>query len=331
MKGQPIDFSISLGDFGYQVIQKNLKRFVDQEKDVFKDTDPEPLHQMRVGMRRLRTAVQVFNPTIVLPKAVNNQAIGKIGKSLGETRDLDVLKQELEAHYQPLLEKAEKAAFNQVLKHLRQTRKQSFLSLKETLCSDRYTKLKSSIQNWLEQPIYTPMGDLALLPALPDLLLPLICQLFLHPGWLVGARTDAGTAVVIPLIEAKLLAQQLNQYGAVLHDLRKQMKAVRYQAEFFAPFYEPSYQQWIEEFKTIQEMLGQLQDRAVLRQFLKSILKTDLAKVLPSVDQEMQRQQAHFWQNWQPLQQRYLSPEFRQTLRALLTTPLHPLSQEAPV
>jgi CHAD domain-containing protein len=161
----------------------------------------------------------------------------------------------------------------------------------------------------------------------------------LHPGWVVGASTEAGTAIVIPLTEARVLAQQLNQYSTVLHDLRKQMKGVRYQAEFFSPFYEPSYQQWIEEFKTIQEMLGQLQDRAVLRQFLESRLKADLARVLPSVDQELQQQQAHFWENWQPLQQRYLLPEFRQTLRttlsrgalSLLTTPLQPSTQEAPV
>ena len=32
--------------------------------------------------------------------------------------------------------------------------------------------------------------------------------------------------------------------------------------------------------------------------------------------------QLTFWQGWQPIQQRYLSLEFRQSLRSLLTTPI---------
>jgi len=94
MKHQPLDLSIKLGEYSYQIIQQNFQRIIEQEKAIFEDKDPEPLHQMRVGMRRLRTAIQVFGSAIVLPKAVSNPSIGKTAKSLGETRDLDVLQQE---------------------------------------------------------------------------------------------------------------------------------------------------------------------------------------------------------------------------------------------
>ncbi|WP_052128190.1 CHAD domain-containing protein [Neosynechococcus sphagnicola] len=321
MKTQPLDLSIKLGDYGYQIIRENFQRFVDQEAAVLKDKDPEPLHQMRVGMRRLRTAVQVFSTAIALPKVVSDGSIGKIAKRLGKTRDLDVLQYELVTHYQPLLQRPERSNFDEVLKHLQQTRGESFLHLQETLNGDRYHKLKQAIQVWIDQPTFTLMGALSVREILPDLLLPLICQLFLHPGWLVGTTIQAGKVTLLSIENSAELNLQLEQFSDVLHDLRKQMKGVRYQAEFFSDFYEASYLQRIEEFRTIQDVLGQLQDHEVLLQFLASTLKGDLSTVLPTVNQILQQQQATFWQTWQPLQQHYLCSDVRQSLRSLLTTP----------
>lgn len=324
MNEHQVDFSITLGECAHQIIAKHFQKIIAQEEAVFEDKDPEPLHQMRVGMRRLRTAVTVFNSVILIPKASSSSAIGKIARSLGETRDLDVLKQDLVTHYQPILQKAEQSKFDQGIKHLHEKRDRSFLNLKKTLDSNRYHRLKQAVQSWLEQPAYTPMGQLSVLQTLPDLLLPLICQLFSHPGWLVGTTIEAGQVTPISIDNSEGLNQQLQEFVDNLHSLRKQIKSVRYQAEFFVGFYGASYTQEIEEFKAIQDTLGQLQDREVLRQFLESSLNAKLTKVLPSVDQKMQQDQTAFWQSWQPLQQRYLSSEFRQSLRSLLTTPLEP-------
>ena len=322
MKTRPLDRSIALGEYAHQIIRYNLQKIVDQEEAVLKDKDPESLHQMRVGMRRLRTAIQVFSTAIVLPKAASYPSIGKIAQSLGETRDLDVLQQELITRYQPLLQRTEQAKFDKILKHSSQQRDQSFLHLKKTLTGDRYHHLKQTVQTWIDQPIYTRIGNLSVRHILPDLLLPLICQLFLHPGWLVGTTIHGEEVALLPIEKSEELNQQLEQFGDVLHDLRKQMKGVRYQAEFFSEFYGTSYRQRVEEFKTIQDILGRLHDQVVLRQFLESTLDADLDKVLPTVSQIIQQDQAAFWQNWQPLQQRYLVSGFRQSLRSLLTTPL---------
>jgi CHAD domain-containing protein len=322
MKPQVSDLSITLGEYGHHIIQHDFQKFVDHEGDVFKDKDPEPLHQMRVGMRRLRTAIQVFGPAIALPKPFSHTAIGKIAKRLGATRDLDVLQQALITRYQPLLPKAEQAKFRAVLKHVHQQRAHSFLDLQKTLQGDRYHRLKHTIQTWVDQPVYTRMADLPIQQVLPDLLLPLLCHVFLHPGWLVGTTLQAGDVTLMPIENGEELHQQGVQCGEVLHDLRKQMKGVRYQAEFFAEFYAAAYRQRIEEFKAIQDILGQFQDQIVLQQFLELTLHAELAKVLPTVNQVMQQDQADFWRNWQPLQQRYLAADFRQSVRSLLATPL---------
>lgn len=321
MKAQPLDPAITLAEYAHQIIQQTVQRIIAQEAAVLDDQDPEPLHQMRVGMRRLRTIMQVFSTTIVMPKSASNSAIGKIAKRLGGTRDLDVLQQELITHYQPLLKKSEQAKFAPVLKQVLKTRRHRFSQLQKTLNGDRYQNIKQSLQVWLDNPVYTPMGNLSVLHILPDLLLPLVCQLFMHPGWLVGTRIAAENVTLVPIAEVEELNRQFHQFNHLLHGLRKQIKGVRYQAEFFSGFYDTSYLERVEEFKTIQDLLGHLQDHVVLRQFLESTLKADVAKILPSVDRAMQQDQTMFWQDWQPLQQRYLSLEFRQSLRLLLTTP----------
>jgi CHAD domain-containing protein len=322
MKTQPLDHSITLGEYASQIIFSKFQKIVDHEEAVLKDKKPEPLHQMRVGMRRLSTAVQVFSTAIVLPKAANHLAIEKIARSLGKPRDLDVLQQQLTSRYQPLLQKKEQSKFDKALKQSGQKRDKQFLHLQKTLDGDRYDQLKQAIQAWLDQPIYTWMGDLSVSQSLPDLLLPLTCQLFLHPGWLVGTIIHRGKIMLLPIENAEAVNQQCLQFGDVLHGLRKQTKQVRYQTEFFSDFYEVSYLQRIEEFKTIQDILGQIQDHLVLRQFLESTLNADLKECLPTIAEVIQQDQITLWQSWQPIQERYLSLEFRQGLRSLLTKPL---------
>jgi CHAD domain-containing protein len=54
-------------------IEKHFKKTIKYEKDVLQDQDPENLHQMRVGMRRLRSAATGFSPALALPKPAQEQ------------------------------------------------------------------------------------------------------------------------------------------------------------------------------------------------------------------------------------------------------------------
>jgi CHAD domain-containing protein len=47
----------TLGDWAKIAIQQHYQKILNHEPLVLKDKDPEELHQMRVGMRRLRTAI----------------------------------------------------------------------------------------------------------------------------------------------------------------------------------------------------------------------------------------------------------------------------------
>jgi CHAD domain-containing protein len=81
---------ITVGQFAYQVIAQQYRRMVNQEQGVLADNDPEYLHQMRVGSRRLRTALQVFSQVVKLPRKAGVKQIRNIARTLGSLRDLDV-------------------------------------------------------------------------------------------------------------------------------------------------------------------------------------------------------------------------------------------------
>ena len=49
MKIDTNDLSVKLGEYGYQIIRKNYRKLIDQEKIFLTEKRSEALHQMRVG------------------------------------------------------------------------------------------------------------------------------------------------------------------------------------------------------------------------------------------------------------------------------------------
>ncbi len=72
---------------------------------------------------------------------------------------------------------------------------------------------------------------------------------FLHDGWFVSG-------------------EEIDDRDAVLHDLRKHTKHIRYQLEYFLPFMSKDSAPFVPLLENTQELLGQMQDGIVLREFL---------------------------------------------------------------
>jgi CHAD domain-containing protein len=312
---------LTLGSYARNMIQQELARIVKQEDAVLEDSDVEPLHKMRVGMRRLRAAFNIFAPAIALPKKVTIQVIAKVSKQLGTTRDWDVMNRALKEDYSPILSGTEQERLNGTLLHLKKHRQQSFRHLEKTLTGSHYKTLKRSLQKWLDDPIFEMIAELSIDFVLPDLLMPMTSQLLLHPGWrVVPPEFSAARTPKTPTIEQ-------GPESKALHSLRKRVKEVRYQSEFFKSFYPPVYTDYIEDLKSIQELLGQLQDCTVLSEFLANELTTSLDDVLPTVAQRFQQIKHQTWENWQPLRQRFTDAAFRQALRSQILRPCDPPSE----
>jgi CHAD domain-containing protein len=315
---------LTLGNFAVTSIQKHFHKSIKHEEEILKDLDPEPLHQMRVGMRRLRTALIVFAPFISLSKDLERD-ITKISKSLGNVRDLDVLGLWLQGFItDSALDKNESKQTKKVLQRLQRRRQKQFKRMCSTLEGNRYRQFAEEFQEWLKSPSFKAGAEWPIHLVLPDILLPLINQLLLHPGWLAAIAPHQESAGPIqqwtPNVEVSDTQVEiyLAEYGTVLHDLRKQAKRVRYQTEFFRDFYDSAYTEQTQEFRTIQDLLGQLQDSQVLSDFLAQEMGSRWKESIPTLASYMHQQRLEQWQQWQPIQQKYLSPQFRDDLRRLI-------------
>ncbi|MCT7958088.1 CHAD domain-containing protein [Laspinema palackyanum] len=321
MKSDSKQSANTLGDWAKIALEKHFQKTIQYEEDVLSDRDPEALHQMRVGMRRLRSAAKGFAPALDLPKAARHSQIGKISRSLGSLRDLDVLLETLETDYdQDALPEVEKEAFKRAIILLKSERNQAFDAVKETLNSEIYFSFKNSLADWLNNPTY---GEMALLPIqdiLPDLLLPEVSDLFLHPGWLLGIKTKKGKVKIQNLTETEVEELFANQ-GETLHDLRKQVKRVRYQMSLFKKFYGEAYSEYVEDLQEIQEVLGKMQDSVVLAETLARVLGCNLQETLPTLAEKLLENRYLSWLEWQPLHQKYLKPEIRDQFRLELLYP----------
>lgn len=273
LPGEPITTS---GAFALELIQRQTRRLGKLQPEVLADRDPEPLHQLRVSLRRLRTALGQFGPALELPESVESGRIAAVARRTGLCRDLDVLRLRLEEQLLPSLPESEQRSMEGAMKRLGRDRAQAFETLEEGLCHSRYLKLLARLHKWQHKPRFTSLGQLPLLPWLYEWHAPFTADLFLHPGW----STEDPTA-------------------EALHALRKRVKGARYALEHFEGWCEPPLKAWIAELRQAQNHLGELHDLQVLNQTLNERFGPLMAERLPILRSEIERQQQDHWQHWQ--------------------------------
>lgn len=293
-----VDQGTTVGEYAYAIIAKQYHRLVKQEAGVLQDKDPECLHQMRVGTRRLRTALQVFGAAIKLPKSAREKHVRKLTQVLGQLRDLDVQIAALTEQYRPQLPSSEQKLLDRAIKLLHKQRNHVFAKVEAALTGTQYCHLKQGYEAWLDKPEYTLLAQLPIEAVLPDLLSPLLSKLLLHPGWLIAAADHSSSS------------------GVLLHELRKTCKQARYQAEFFAELYEVAFQNWVDELKQLQENLGIVQDTHVLLEILQE--KVARMAELPKLHRTMQQQQENAMTDWDTLRTKYTDAKFRYSLYQML-------------
>ncbi|HIK52732.1 MAG TPA: CHAD domain-containing protein [Oscillatoriales cyanobacterium M59_W2019_021] len=318
---QTQDSARTFGDWAAIAIAKHARKIFKYESDVLKDKDPEDLHQMRVGMRRLRTAVVSFDRAIELPSEVAEKKIGKLARILGSLRDLDVLQEAIETQYIPSVSPDEQKELKRAIKALKKRRKIAIDRVRETLKGDRYHSFKEALQLWLEDPKFKAIADVAIETVLPDVLLPEIANFLLHPGWWIGVSLNEGTVRFHELLSPEAVRDLLDRQGEILHDLRKEAKRTRYQMELFPQFYNETYSDFVRYIKQTQEVLGNIQDGFVFAEFLTDVLKVDASETMPELTARIIDLRYQQWQEWESLQRQFLDVQNRQYLRAIVQHP----------
>ncbi|MEB3256065.1 MAG: CHAD domain-containing protein [Synechococcaceae cyanobacterium] len=284
---------LSNGAFALALITAQTERLRRLRPAVLNDAEHEPLHQLRVSLRRLRTALRQFGPALVLPERVSERRIAALARRTSLCRDLDVLRDQIEDHLLPLLPAGERRALRPLLQQLHRRRRRAFAAVVEALEARRSMRLLERLEAWVRRPVFTALGEEPFAAWRSEWHRPFSAGLFLHPGWWATQPQDPA-----------------------LHGLRKRIKGVRYSLEPLVAPTDPSVQAWIDAFKRAQSALGALQDLQVFQALL---LEGPVR--MEGLAAELERQRAQAWAAWGDARAQLLRPECRRALPSLSPWP----------
>jgi CHAD domain-containing protein len=326
---KPVTAEVSLGTVAHAIIGSTFQR-ADRFREAIlhadpKRLDPEDIHQMRVSLRQLRSALQLFRPHLRLPKAAQEPVVKALAQCLGAVRDLDILQDHLTTHYLPALPPAEQRHLQKMMRQWERQRTRSLDTLYHRLQSDRYRHFQKAYRTWLKSPRFSTVpsayatnpAQLSFVFLAPDIVLTRLSQWLQHPGWFVATIAEGGLYTPTPELNLADLRAQEPEF----HALRKCMKQLRYQLTLLSPFLGETtaarLTAIVTPLKEFQDILGHLQDLAIIRKLVEAFLQAKglspdrLQTALQRLDQDY----LALWQHWQPIQAQYLSPAFRFELR----------------
>jgi triphosphatase len=235
-KAEPVALDPAAGEAAAfrAVVHACLRHFRRNEIALLAAPDPEALHQARVALRRLRSALSLFRPTV---RGKDYQHLREelrwFAGQFGEARNLDVL---LAGHSLP-----DHATLRRALAA---ERDKAYARVMAALAGARGRALMLRLALWLELGRWRlkpragrPVHDLA--------------RSQLDRQWRKVRRRGAGLAALDADAE---------------HQLRIDIKKLRYAAEFLAPLYPDGRgRRFIAALRSLQEQLGVANDARVAR------------------------------------------------------------------
>jgi len=266
--------------------------------------DPEGVHQMRVGLRRLRAALSIFQELLHGPEPESvNRNLKWLTRQLSPARDIDVL---LEERVNRLREHTPVAAEAGVLSRALGAERDAGLSrARLALESERYRALGLRTALWLADGTWSRRSK---------------------PGADRRDRPVTAFAASVLRRRSKKLVKKGRRIGELdagqRHKLRIAAKKLRYAAEFFESLVPRKRKARLKRFgrilKTFQDALGTLNDMEVHKSFATRIARprkpsgtqsrkalafgyiagqeeTQAASCMAAIDQATQRPLPKFW------------------------------------
>lgn len=213
---------------------------------------PEAVHQMRVGLRRLRAAVGVFKPLLAEAERERIETELKwLARESDAARDLDVFIRDV---FHPTALEASSPGLAPLGRHLLTERGQAYHRVLAAIASPRYALLMLETTAWIET---------AALPDAPTA--PFAAEALARLHHQVERRTNDLTELD----------------PADRHHLRIRAKRLRYAAEFFADLFPARRRRarYLKALERLQDRLGELNDLAVARHRIPGEARLDDAEL----------------------------------------------------
>jgi len=247
----------SVDDALAAILASALEQVLASEAPARSGVDPEGVHQMRVGVRRLRSALSVFRSAIP-PEPLERfrEDLRWLGRELGAARDLDVFLEELLV---PLAQRfPDDPALERLVEVARHLQEEAYVGVRQALDAERCARLLLDLSAWAACRGWRD-----------QLLGPESARLF------ASARAFADERLARRYRKVRRRGRNLaRRTSSEKHALRIEVKKLRYTAEFFRSFYSGRrVDRMLERLSRLQDVLGHLNDRAAADALLDRVLE----------------------------------------------------------
>ena len=264
VKAQPLalDAAMSVEQVFLAIAGNCLEQVSGNQDGVAGGEDVESVHQMRVGLRRFRSALGMFKSLLALPDALKSE-LDWLGGALGEARDWDVLAgdtlAQLDGEAQADAAALAEAAHAQArLKHVQAA---------QAVTSARYTACMLGLQRWLQARAWRDSCSVRQVRRL---------DAHVSPFARATLRKDQRRL----LTRGKRLLHATPQQR---HRVRIAAKKTRYATEFFASLFAArAVQPYVGRLSDLQDELGWLNDVQVADRLLQQL--PDVLADVPAQD-----------------------------------------------
>ncbi len=253
-KTSPVNRKQTVEQAFAKILRKDMALVQQWEPIALAGKDTEGVHQMRVGLRRMRSALTLFRPAI--PRKITTPLAKEMrwaAHQLDHARDLDVYIEENFLKNGGKQRRGEK----QMLKIASQDREKTYQQVRDFITGKRFTAFERQVSYWLEAKDWRS-------------------QLANKQRNTLKGRITPFAAQVLEQHRAQVLedGKDIRRLDAdALHQLRIDCKKLRYATEFFDPLYGKSMIAFTQHLKGLQDMLGTLHDSAVMKGLQKNLLK----------------------------------------------------------
>ena len=239
---------------GFRVIVSNcLRQMQENEVGVARGNDTESIHQMRVGMRRLRSALRLFAQWIPFPPPLQ-QELAWLGGALGAARDADVL---ADSTLPKVIDACPQEKGLLPLRQLASTiAGDKRLQAAQAVASVRYSRLMLGLVGWVQALRWRDSLEQAAV------------------GALAKSLEKRATQILNRRQERLIKSGKQLAHGtpARRHQVRIDAKKARYAMEFFQSLYPAKrVDRYVRRLEALQDALGRMNDDAVADRLLHAI------------------------------------------------------------
>jgi CHAD domain-containing protein len=243
-----------MSEVGRKIMRFHFRRMLHHEPGTRSGEDIEALHDMRVAIRRMRSAHLIFGGYYrKKTSAYLRRELRRAGRALGAVRDLDVFMENVQA-YLSSLPAGRRSGLDGIMGGWHAEREEARAAMLDYLNSSRFRAFIQSFSEFVGTPGLAARALNQLEP---------VCVRHVAPGRIYESF-DRLRAFETILHEADI---------PTLHQARIEAKRLRYNLEFFREVLGPEAGEVIKAIVRLQDHLGALHDADVAQQTLARYLQ----------------------------------------------------------